>query len=72
MPGPSDPLSMLIPQQPFHPSLLQHCTYHSFLLTQLALLYSSLECSTNPYEAIMNDKRVLMTSGYDWFSWFIS
>ena len=65
MPGPSDPLSMLIPQQPFHPSLLQHCTYHSFLITQLALLYSSLECSTNPYEAIMNDKRVLMTSGYD-------
>lgn len=65
MPGPSDPLSMLIPQQPFHPSLLQHCTYHSFLLIQLALLYSSLECSTNPYEAIMNDKRVLMTSGYD-------
>lgn len=63
MPGPSDPLSMLIPQQPFHPSLLQHCSFYTFILILLALLYSSLECSTNPYEAIINDKRVLMTSG---------
>ena len=63
MPGPSDPLSMLIPQQPSHPSLLQHCSFYTFILILLALLYSSLECSTNPYEAIINDKRVLMTSG---------
>lgn len=26
-------------------------------------MYTSLECSTNPYEAVINDKRVLMTSG---------
>ena len=52
IPGATDPTSILLPQQPLHPSLLLR-----------SMRYSSLECATNPYSATINGKTFLMTSG---------
>ena len=52
VPGGTDATSMLIPQQPLHPSLFPR-----------SLHYSSLECATNPYMASFNGKVFVMTSG---------
>lgn len=52
VPGATDPTSILLPQQPLHPSLLLRSTR-----------YSSLECATNPYSATIDGKTFLMTSG---------
>lgn len=53
MPGPSDPSSHLMPQQPIHPCMLpKSCTYATF------------NCTTNPHHAIYNDDvEILATSG---------
>lgn len=53
MPGPSDPSSHLMPQQPFHPCMFpKSCMFPTF------------NCVTNPYRAIYNRNiEVLATSG---------
>lgn len=53
MPGPSDPSSHLMPQQPFHPCMFpKSCMFPTF------------NCITNPHHAIHNDKvEVFATSG---------
>lgn len=53
MPGPSDPSSHLMPQQPFHPCMFpQSC------------MFSTFNCTTNPHHAIYNDNvEILTTAG---------
>lgn len=53
MPGPSDPSSHLMPQQPFHPCMFpQSCMFTTF------------NCTTNPHYAIYNDNvEILATAG---------
>lgn len=53
MPGPSDPSTHLMPQQPFHPCMFpKSCMFPTF------------NCVTNPHRAIYDDKvEVLATSG---------
>lgn len=53
MPGPSDPSSHLLPQQPFHPCMLPKSS-----------LYATFNCTTNPHRAIYDDNvEILATSG---------
>lgn len=53
MPGPSDPSSHLMPQQPFHPCMFPK-----------SCMFSTFNCTTNPHHAIYDDKvEVLATSG---------
>lgn len=52
IPGSTDATSILVPQQPLHPSLFPRC-----------LQYSSLECATNPYMGSFNGHVFVMTSG---------
>lgn len=53
MPGPSDPSSHLIPQQPFHPCMFPK-----------SCMFATFNCSTNPHHGIYDDKvEILATSG---------
>lgn len=53
MPGASDPTSHLLPQQPFHPCMFPK-----------SCMYSTFNCTTNPYHAVYDDNVELMaTSG---------
>lgn len=53
MPGPSDPTSHLMPQQPFHPCMFPKSS-----------MFSTFNCVTNPHRAIYHDNiDVLATSG---------
>lgn len=53
MPGPSDPSSHLMPQQPFHPCMFPK-----------SCMFSTFNCITNPHHAIYNGKvEVSATSG---------
>ena len=53
MPGPSDPSSHLLPQQPFHPCMFPK-----------SCMYSTFNCVTNPHHAIYNDTvELLATAG---------
>lgn len=53
MPGASDPTTHLLPQQPFHPCMFPK-----------SCMYSTFNCTTNPYHAIYNDNvELLATSG---------
>lgn len=53
MPGPSDPSSHLLPQQPFHPCMFPK-----------SCMFSTFNCTTNPHHAIYNDDiELLATSG---------
>jgi len=53
MPGPSDPTSHLMPQQPFHPCMFEK-----------SCMFSTFNCTTNPYHAIYNDNvEILATAG---------
>lgn len=53
MPGPSDPSSHLMPQQPFHPCMFPK-----------SCMFSTFNCTTNPHHAIYNDNvEILATSG---------
>lgn len=53
MPGPQDPTTHLLPQQPFHPSMFPKSS-----------IYSTFNCTTNPFHAIYNDNvEIMATSG---------
>lgn len=53
MPGPSDPSSHLMPQQPFHPCMFPK-----------SCMFSTFNCTTNPHHAIYNDNvEILATAG---------
>jgi len=53
MPGPSDPSSHLMPQQPFHPCMFPK-----------SCMFSTFNCTSNPHHAIYNDNvEILATSG---------
>lgn len=52
LPGPTDPVNYLMPQQPLHPCLLPH-----------SARFSALNLCTNPYEAIISNKVFLGHSG---------
>lgn len=53
MPGPSDPTTHLMPQQPFHPCMFPK-----------SRIFSSFNCVTNPHRAIYNDNvEILATAG---------
>lgn len=52
LPGEFDPANHLLPQQPFH-----HCMFPQ------SYKYSTLNAVTNPYEAVIDNKRFLGTSG---------
>lgn len=51
MPGPSDPSSHLMPQQPFHPCMFPK-----------SCMFSTFNCITNPHHAIYNDNVELMAT----------
>ena len=52
IPGPTDAVSSLVPQQPLHPSLLPR-----------SARFSSLERATNPFHALIQSRDVLGTAG---------
>ena len=52
VPGASDATSSLIPQQPLHLSLFT-----------LSMRCASLDCVSNPYQAVINGLNVVMTAG---------
>lgn len=53
MPGPSDPSSHLMPQQPFHPCMFPK-----------SCMFSTFNCITNPHHATYNDSvEIFATSG---------
>ena len=52
IPGPTDAVSSLVPQQPLHPSLLPR-----------SARFSSLERATNPFHALIQNRDVLGTAG---------
>lgn len=52
MPGPSDPSSHLLPQQPFHPCMFPKSS-----------MFPTFNCTTNPHHATYNDVEILATAG---------
>lgn len=53
MPGPLDPSSHMLPQQPFHPCMFPK-----------SCMFSTFNCTTNPFRAVYDNKvEVLATSG---------